>query len=54
MKDGYISSAEGIELSIGTLADIFKQIKPSKVFRDDVNGKYIKPLKAIKAAIDAD
>ena len=54
MKDGYISTAEGIELSIGTLSDIFKQIKPSKIVRDDVNTKYIKATKANVAEIDAD
>ena len=54
MKNGYISTAEGIELSIGTLSDIFKQIKPSKIVRDDVNTKYIKATKANVAEIDAD
>ncbi len=53
MKDGWIASAEGIGLSIGTLNDIFKQIKPSKIVRDDVNIDYIKASKKNVADIDA-
>lgn len=53
MKDGWTSSAEGIGLSIGTLNDLFKQIKPSKVPRDDVNLKYLSATKQNIADIDA-
>ena len=45
MKDGWTSTAEGISLSIGTLNDIFKQIKPNKITRDDVNIDYVKATK---------
>ena len=53
MKDGWIASAEGIGLSIGTLVDIFKEIKPKKIVRDDVNIDYIKASKQNVADIDA-
>ncbi len=53
MDKGWISTAEGIGLSIGTLNDIFKQIKPSKIVRDDVNIDYIKASKKNIEDIDA-
>lgn len=35
-KNGYISTIEGIELSIGVLPELYKETKPSRIPRDDV------------------
>ena len=35
-KAGYISTIEGIELSIGVLPELYKETKPSRITRDDV------------------
>ena len=53
MKDGYISSAEGIELSIGTLVELYKTTKSPKIARDDVTLDYISATKANVANINA-
>lgn len=34
-KNGYISTCEGIELSIGSLQFLFKELKPKRIVRDD-------------------
>ena len=34
---GYISTLEGVELSIRAISDIFKELKPKRIVRDDVN-----------------
>lgn len=33
---GYISTIEGIELSIGVLSELYKEVKPNRIPRDDV------------------
>lgn len=35
-KAGYISTIEGIELSIGVLPELYKEVKPNRIPRDDV------------------
>ena len=35
-KHGYISTIEGIELSIGVLPELYKETKPNRIPRDDV------------------
>lgn len=34
-QNGYISTCEGIELSIGSLQFLFKELKPKRILRDD-------------------
>lgn len=52
--DNWITTIEGIGLSIGVLNDVYKQIKPAKIPRDDVNIKYIKPTIANVAKINSE
>ena len=42
-KYGYISTIEGIELSIGVLSELYKEIKPNRIPRDDVKLVLFKP-----------
>ena len=40
---GYISTIEGIELSIGVLPELYKEVKPNRIPRDDVKLVLFKP-----------
>ena len=52
MDKGWLSTAEGIGLTIGTLTEIYKELTPVKIARDDVSVDYAKALKRNKEAID--
>lgn len=52
MKDGWITTIEGIDLLIGTLVELYSQVMPTKVPRPDVNLTYIKQNKTNIGIID--
>lgn len=42
MKHGFTSIIEGIELSIGVLGELYKELKPNRIERDDVSLQFNK------------
>lgn len=52
-ENNWITTIEGIGLTIGVLNDVYKKIKPIKIPRDDVNIEYIKPTIANVARINS-
>ena len=51
-NDGWISSAEGIELSLGSLNQIYSELKPKKVVRNDVDLTYFSSSKSNLAKLN--